>query len=632
MLAAESPASFVAWDLLALGDEDLRETPQGERRARLEAVLGERRAAGAPDARRRGTARPPPTGSIGSRAPGSTASSRRRLDGPVPAGQAGDAQDQAPAHGRLRRRGVPLAQERSGHPRRVAAARACSTTRARSTTSGSPRRSRGTRARRWPRSSRRCASGRSTTTPGASGPSGRRPATPMPPASGCPARRRAGTAARTCRGSRSGRSASSRSPTTTSRAIRFRHGTTFKRWRPDKPPAACRYDQLETSDAVSSSRRSSGADASERAMVRGRTPVGPGSGPCAAGPSAHGWPGQWFRTVGRPGRYAVQRRPSRVRHASKAIATDAAHPGVRRVHRARRDHGDGAGRMVGAHFSAATLNDVVSSDAATTRAFVNAYVRPADLAPATGSRDPGREPRHPTRLEGAAGHADPSGRDPARRAPPAGRHDRRRERPGDPRHGDAGRRRIRARRRPVRPGGRDPPCRDGRGRARSDSARRPSCASSCRSRVDGKVLGVVGIWRDAVPILERLASVRRDVVLVTLSAALIAAALLFLIFRAAQRRLTPADRRAHRVDPARSADRDAQPRRGGRSPRAGDRGSARGRPAARRSRWSTSTTSGCSTRTTVTRPVTRRCSPSPACSATRSSSRWSWVGPARTSS
>jgi ATP-dependent DNA ligase len=40
MLAAETPASFVAWDLLALGDEDLRGTPQGERRARLEAVLG----------------------------------------------------------------------------------------------------------------------------------------------------------------------------------------------------------------------------------------------------------------------------------------------------------------------------------------------------------------------------------------------------------------------------------------------------------------------------------------------------------------------------------------------------------------------------------------------------------------
>jgi ATP-dependent DNA ligase len=39
MLAAESPASFVAWDLLALGDEDLRSIPQGERRARLESAL-----------------------------------------------------------------------------------------------------------------------------------------------------------------------------------------------------------------------------------------------------------------------------------------------------------------------------------------------------------------------------------------------------------------------------------------------------------------------------------------------------------------------------------------------------------------------------------------------------------------
>jgi ATP-dependent DNA ligase len=40
MLAAETPASFVAWDLLALGGEDLRRVPQGERRARLVEVLG----------------------------------------------------------------------------------------------------------------------------------------------------------------------------------------------------------------------------------------------------------------------------------------------------------------------------------------------------------------------------------------------------------------------------------------------------------------------------------------------------------------------------------------------------------------------------------------------------------------
>jgi ATP-dependent DNA ligase len=39
MLAAETPASFVGWDLLALGDEDLRETPQGERRARFETAF-----------------------------------------------------------------------------------------------------------------------------------------------------------------------------------------------------------------------------------------------------------------------------------------------------------------------------------------------------------------------------------------------------------------------------------------------------------------------------------------------------------------------------------------------------------------------------------------------------------------
>jgi ATP-dependent DNA ligase len=39
MLAEESPASFVAWDMLALDDRDLRETPQGERRALLETAL-----------------------------------------------------------------------------------------------------------------------------------------------------------------------------------------------------------------------------------------------------------------------------------------------------------------------------------------------------------------------------------------------------------------------------------------------------------------------------------------------------------------------------------------------------------------------------------------------------------------
>ena len=43
MLAAESPASYVAWDVLALGDEDLRSLPQAERRTRLEALLADAR-------------------------------------------------------------------------------------------------------------------------------------------------------------------------------------------------------------------------------------------------------------------------------------------------------------------------------------------------------------------------------------------------------------------------------------------------------------------------------------------------------------------------------------------------------------------------------------------------------------
>jgi ATP-dependent DNA ligase len=30
---------------------------------------------------------------------------------------------------------------------------------------------------------------------------------------------------------------------------RFRHGAVFLRWRPDKPPQECRYDQLEVTPA-----------------------------------------------------------------------------------------------------------------------------------------------------------------------------------------------------------------------------------------------------------------------------------------------------------------------------------------------------------------------------------------------
>ena len=85
---------------------------------------------------------------------------------------------------------------------------------------------------------------------------------------------------------------------------------------------------------------------------------------------------------------------------------------------------------------------------------------------------------------------------------------------------------------------------------------------------------VVALWRDAVPVLSRLDGLRRDVVLVTLTAALIAAGVLFLVFRSAQatiQRQTAALVEATRLDPLTGA---AQPRCAGRSPRRGDRAGA----------------------------------------------------------
>ena len=86
-------------------------------------VLGGRRGAHPPDP---GDARPGDRRGV-VRAVRGRGARRRRRQAPrraVPARQAGDAQDQAPADGRLRRRRVPLAQERPRHAHRLAAARA----------------------------------------------------------------------------------------------------------------------------------------------------------------------------------------------------------------------------------------------------------------------------------------------------------------------------------------------------------------------------------------------------------------------------------------------------------------------------------------------------------------------------
>ena len=87
LLSAQAPASFVAWDLLALGDNDLRNAPLAVRRERLEHVL-----AGA--ARRctshrlRAIERLRRTGSAASRAPGSMVSWQSVSTRPIAPGNA----------------------------------------------------------------------------------------------------------------------------------------------------------------------------------------------------------------------------------------------------------------------------------------------------------------------------------------------------------------------------------------------------------------------------------------------------------------------------------------------------------------------------------------------------------------
>ena len=55
---------------------------------------------------------------------------------------------------------------------------------------------------------------------------------------------------------------------------------------------------------------------------------------------------------------------------------------------------------------------------------------------------------------------------------------------------------------------------------------------------DGDVVGVVGVWRDATPIMDAIDSARRDVMVVTVGAAIAAAGVLYLVFRAAQERIS----------------------------------------------------------------------------------------------
>ncbi len=187
--------------------------------------------------------------------------------------------------------------------------------------------------------------------------------------------------------------------------------------------------------------------------------------------------------------------------------------------------------IVSAHLTAATLNGVVGSDAATTRAFVNSYVQPrwfdpgVVLSPVERSRleaqlstlvRPGEILRiELRRLDGTILAASVPGLAGASVSPSAeftlaaG---------GEP-HVEIVAAESAA--------------------AGSGAFEAPTLLREYMPLIaEGRVRGVVAAWRDAAPILARIAQVRGDVVLITLSAAVVAAALLFLVFRAAQARLT----------------------------------------------------------------------------------------------
>ncbi len=186
--------------------------------------------------------------------------------------------------------------------------------------------------------------------------------------------------------------------------------------------------------------------------------------------------------------------------------------------------------MVSFHFSTSTLNAIVSSDSSTVRALLRDSVRLADLDPAAGPSDaeraalevrlasltrPGEIVRvEMRRVDGVViAASDPTAA--TREAPPI-------------------------------------PAAEQAARGEASAAIVPAAEAGAAGPLlaptvlreflpvtaDGEVRAVVAIWRDAAPILARLDGVRRDVVAVTLSAAAIAALLLFLIFRSAQGRLT----------------------------------------------------------------------------------------------
>jgi diguanylate cyclase (GGDEF)-like protein len=187
--------------------------------------------------------------------------------------------------------------------------------------------------------------------------------------------------------------------------------------------------------------------------------------------------------------------------------------------------------LVGTHFSTSALSTIVETDGGVVRAFADEHLRPSDLSADTLPAD--RESELQAALAAFSGPRGivraevrtPDGRVLVSDAPVAGQ--------PAPSNDDVARALA-----------------EGQATASFVDRGQPDAATggplpepqTLREAfplvADGRVLGVVTLWRDAGPILARLDAVRTDILLVTCSAALVAAAVLFLVFRAAQARIT----------------------------------------------------------------------------------------------
>jgi diguanylate cyclase (GGDEF)-like protein len=187
--------------------------------------------------------------------------------------------------------------------------------------------------------------------------------------------------------------------------------------------------------------------------------------------------------------------------------------------------------MVSAHFSTNTLNSVVGMDAALVRLFVTSTLSPADLdrSGPTPDRQAALEGRLATLIE----------REQILRVE---------LRMPDGRVLAADRPELRGIVAPLTPDFLDALAGDRASAGIADSAVSeavgPPLAVQTVFReyfplmIDDQVLAILGVWRDAVPILASLEEIRRNVALVTLSAGIVAGFVLFLVFRSAQGRIS----------------------------------------------------------------------------------------------